>query len=309
MSESIPVTDISDDKLLELWRDPNFSGSYRGVKTFQILLKTDLNINVSESRLYKILRNDQIFLMHQRKTKKIQRRSYDVNFYGQLVHIDLAHMYPDPTSGSKYFLLLIDVFSFKIFVHPLKEKSSETVAKALKTIFSDFGADIYEIQSDRGTEFKGKPCKDLFKEKKILFRFKFGKNKANFAEEGILLVKRKLYMTLRGTLSQQWVSILQKVVLQLNSTPLKRLGWLKPDSIGTIADSVKVNEAKQKNNIQIYREPTYKEQLANKKSYKGDISEGDYVYLDFDEKLFDKSFDVSVQYDLNSSQEDAIQRN
>ena len=71
MSESFPVTDISDDKLLELWRDPIFSGSYIGVKTFQILLKTDLNINVSESRLYKILRNDQIFLMHQRKTKLV----------------------------------------------------------------------------------------------------------------------------------------------------------------------------------------------------------------------------------------------
>ena len=28
MSESFPVTDISDDKLLELWRDPIFSGSY-----------------------------------------------------------------------------------------------------------------------------------------------------------------------------------------------------------------------------------------------------------------------------------------
>ena len=61
MSESFPVTDISDDKLLELWRDPIFSGSYIGVKTFQILLKTDLNINLSESRLFKILRNDQIF--------------------------------------------------------------------------------------------------------------------------------------------------------------------------------------------------------------------------------------------------------
>ena len=57
MSESFPVTDISDDKLLELWRDPIFSG----MKTFQILLKTDLNINLSESRLFKILRNDQIF--------------------------------------------------------------------------------------------------------------------------------------------------------------------------------------------------------------------------------------------------------
>jgi len=177
-----PKVSISDEKLLQLWRDPNFSGSYRGVKTFQVLLKTDLNIDVSENRLYKVLKNDNIFLIHQIKRKKIERRQYDVNFYGQLVHVDLAEMFKDPKTGSKYFVLLIDVFSFKIFVEPLKDKNSETVAAALRSIFNEFKSTIYEIQSDRGSEFKGKACKDLFRQKHILFRFKFGKNKANFAE-------------------------------------------------------------------------------------------------------------------------------
>lgn len=285
---------ISDEKLIQLWRDPNFSGSYRGIKSFQILLKTDLNIDVSEDRLYKVLKKDQNYLIHQRRYKKIERRHYDVNFYGQLVQIDLAHMFKDPDSNYKYFLLLIDVYSFKIFAKPIEDKSSKAVAKVLETIFFEFGSDIYEIQSDRGSEFKGKECKELFKKEKILFRFKFGKNKANFAEEGIFLVKKKLYMLLRGILSQNWASRLQKVVEQLNHTPLKRLGWLSPESITNIADSVKVNEAKAQKNIKIYKEPTYDQQRKNKKLYKGDINVGDYVYLDFDEKLFDKSYNVSV---------------
>lgn len=291
---------ISDQKILELWRDPNFSGSYRGVRTFQVLLKTDLNIDISEKRLYDILKKDAVFLMHQLKTKKIKRRSYDVNFFGQLVQIDLAHMFSDPNTNEKYFLLLIDVFSFKIFVEPLADKNSETVAKALKKIFSEFGSQIYEIQSDQGTEFKGKPCKDLFKEKKILFRFKFGKNKANFAEEGILLVKRKLYMLMRGTLSQRWSENLKKVVNQLNNTPLKRLGWQTPISVKSVADSVRITKAKLENKLDIYKEPTYSEQQANRNSYKGDISLNDYVYLDFNEHLFDKSFDVSVNFSICS---------
>lgn len=288
-------SDISDEKIIQLWRDPNFSGSYTGIKTFQILLKTDLNKDVSEDRLYKVLKRDQNYLIHQRKYRKIERRHYDVNFYGQLVQIDLAHMFEDTQTGSKYFVLLIDVFSFKIFATPISEKSSKKVAEVLQKIFFEFGADIYEIQADRGTEFKGKECKELFKQHKILFRFKTGKNKANFAEEGIFLVKKKLYMLLRGILSQNWASRLQKVVEQLNHTPLKRLGWLSPESITAIKDTVKVNAAKSKNNIDIYKEPTYTEQQNNKITYKGDIREGDFVYLDFDEKLFDKSFDVSVR--------------
>jgi len=135
----------------------------------------------------------------------------------------------------------------------------------------------------------------LFREKKILFRFKYGKNKANFAEEGIFLVKKTLFMTLRGMLSQKWVESLQKVVEHLNVTPLKRLGWLTPSSITQIGDTVKVNEAQKKHNIEKYHEPSYTVQRQNKKEYKGKFSVGDYVYLDFNEKLFDKSYDVSVK--------------
>jgi len=61
---------VSDEEILRLWRDPSFAGSFRGVRTFQILLKTDLNLDISENRLYQILRNDSLFLIHQVKRKK-----------------------------------------------------------------------------------------------------------------------------------------------------------------------------------------------------------------------------------------------
>ena len=55
------MENVSDEKLLELWRSPTFDGSYRGIKTFQLLLKTDLNIDVSQERLYSVLKKDPIF--------------------------------------------------------------------------------------------------------------------------------------------------------------------------------------------------------------------------------------------------------
>ena len=41
-------------------------------------------------------------------------------------------------------------------------------------------------------------------------------------------------------------------------------------------------------------EPTYEQKFLNQKQYKGDLKVGDYVYLDFTEKPFDKSFDNLV---------------
>ena len=180
------MSTISDKRILELWRDPNFSGSYRGIKTFQILLKTDLDIDVSQKRLYAVLKQDKNYIMHQKPVRNFERRHYDVNYYGELCQMDLAVMFN--YSNFVYFLLLIDCFSFKMFAKPLKNKSSSTVSKALEEIFEEFGAPIHVLQSDRGKEFIG--CKSLFLNRKIVFRPKFGKNKANFSEWAIHIIKK-----------------------------------------------------------------------------------------------------------------------
>jgi hypothetical protein len=286
---------ISDEKILELWRDPTFSGSYRGVKTFQILLKTDLNIDVSQKRLYSILKKDSNYLIHTKSNRNIERRHYDLHNYGELVQADIAQMFE--FNHYKYFLLLIDGYSSKIFVECLKSKNSEEVSRAFSKIFKEFGATIHVLETDRGKEFLG-AAKKLFKSENIYYKQKFGRNKANYAESGISIIKKKLYMLLRGTLSQNWPSEIQNIVTSYNNTPIKKLGWLTPSSINSEIDSVKVDKAKVENNIKVYKEPTFEEQIQNQKQYelqKKNLQVGDFVYLDFDEKLFSKSFDVQVK--------------
>ena len=101
---------ISDEELIRLWKNIDFSGSYRGIATFQVLLKTDLGIDVSQSRLYRVLQNEPIFLMHQRKYRPVKRRSYITHSYGALVQADCAYMTPDQTTSKKFFLLVVDVY-------------------------------------------------------------------------------------------------------------------------------------------------------------------------------------------------------
>lgn len=101
-------------------------------------------------------------------------------------------------------------------------------------------------------------------------------------------------MLLRGILSQNWVKQLSTVTNSLNDTPIKRLGWLKPNNIHSEADSALVDNAKRQSNITILKEPTYSEQRNNSNQYDGDLKISDYVYKQYDSKVFDKSFDVSV---------------
>jgi len=71
---------------------------------------------------------------------------------------------------------------------------------------------------------------------------------------------------------------------------------LKPNDIKSEIGSALVDAAKQEHKIPITKEATFKQQKSNSESYKGDLQVGDYVYKQFDAKLFDKSFDVSVRF-------------
>ena len=183
---------------------------------------------------------------------------------------------------------------------------ADTVLDAFKKVLKDFDSPISELQVDSGGEFKNKKFQTFLKKEKIYFRIKRPPNKASWAEFSILQVKKLLYKYMRSSLSHNWVSAVPKVVKSLNATPLKKLGYLTPDSITSEASSVFVDEALKKNNLEVLKEPTYREQLKNELNYevqsKKDsklFKKDDYVYINLKSSgAFDKGFDVLVSLNI-----------
>jgi hypothetical protein len=104
-------------------------------------------------------------------------------------------------------------------------------------------------------------------------------------------------MALRANLTQNWVKYIQFVVDGHNNTPIKKLGWLKPSQIHSQYDSTIVDSQKKKFNIETYHEPSFENQIKLQKQHEANKSKlqiDDFVYLDLNEKLFDKSFDIQV---------------
>ena len=88
---------------------------------------------------------------------------------------DVAYMFSE--NDFHYFVLVIDCYSKRLYMKALKTKSSPEVAKALKEAFEELGVQIHVFETDRGTEFTGAPSKRLYKEKKIVYKRKYGLNK------------------------------------------------------------------------------------------------------------------------------------
>lgn len=281
---------MSTKKILELWRDPKFIGSYRGIKTFQMLLKTDKDIDISENKLYKIMKNDPIYVMHM-QPKKVLRRNYYISNVGELIQSDLAHMYT--FEDFKYFIVFVDCFSFEVSIEALKNKKSETVLKAFEKFLKT--STIDKLETDMGTEYS--LCKKLCKSKKILYSSKRGQNKANFAEYAILQIKRRLYKMLRGTLSKDWPSLLKQIEQDFNSTPMKKLGYYAPKDVKNSVDTYFVEKSQKEFNVKIHNIPTFQQQQRNEELYNQNdenLKVGDFVYLNFKISTFSKSFDTQV---------------
>ncbi len=285
---------LTDEEVLRIYKDPNFFASFGGVRQFRDALFAEYNEDVPLQRLTKILQSDENYLIYMKPKRKFPLRHYDVQSFGSLVQMDLAFM-PN-YQGFKYFLLLIDAFSKHIYCKSLKEKSAGQIREAFEKIYNEeFQSPIYKLESDQGTEFTGN--KKYFKEKHIYFHTKVQKHKASFAEHAIYLVKIKLYKILRSELTQDWVQYLPTVVKALNDRPVKALGNVKPSTINSFLDDVKIRAAQSANNINPYHEPDYQTQNQNQAEYensKRKFQLGSFVYLDFKQTAFDKSFDSQI---------------
>jgi len=298
-------SEVDESEILKLYRDISFPGSFRGIKTLRSVLKTDKGIDISQQKLYQILQKEPNYLIHQLKPFKTKTRTAITHNYGELVQADIAYMFENDPQKEKYFLLLIDVYSNKIFVEILLNRDGPTVAKALENIFKRFGSPIYEIQTDKGTEFVNRYCKALFKKLKIVFRTKRGIKKSSFAESAIFRVKRKLYIYLRTYLTKKWTEHIEQIVQSLNNIPLKRLGYLTPNSISDVTSSVLVDNNLKAHNLVLPKDVTFDKQIENQKKYEDEaktnehlLQKGNYVYLKVKEDAFGKSFDIQVSFEL-----------
>ena len=50
-------------------------------------LKTDFNEDVSEKRIFNLLKQDPNYLIHQRRQRNYPLRSYDVQAFGEVINV------------------------------------------------------------------------------------------------------------------------------------------------------------------------------------------------------------------------------
>lgn len=121
------------------------------------------------------------------------------------------------------------------------------------------------------------------------------------AEHAIYEVKTKLYLMMRRYRTSDWVALLPRAVEMLNARPMTRNGGVPPEEVNSFLDDPVLREAREEQGVQ-FPEPNRQEEIQSQEDFakseagpsKPTLTVGSFVYLDKQQKVFDKSFNLRV---------------
>ena len=146
--------------------------------------------------------------------------------------MDLVDLKYSPSRGNKNILVLIDVYSRKAYAAPIKDKTPEATAAALRAMLGGLGSTPVVISSDKGLEFTGR-VQELLDQQGIVHRVKSDKNDPNalsLVDRFIQNLKTRLAESLAET-PGEWADRVAQVVAQYNETPHDTIHGEPPNDV------------------------------------------------------------------------------
>ena len=199
------------------------------------VLYTDITSKPSYSaKIADFLKLHDVHGVHRRIVKRtFPRRRVIARFPFDLFMADLMEFpqYKFRNRGYRFALILIDVFTKKLYTAPLKKKTKEETAKAFEAIFHDFDEFPINLVTDKGLEFYNSEVRKIFDSYGINHYSTPTKTKwkASVAERVIRTIKSRLFKYFKADKTTNWVDVLPEFTKNYNSTPHSSHGFPPED--------------------------------------------------------------------------------
>ncbi len=194
------------------WQDPKVSGALSSLNYFYRGLKVRGETGgKTKADVKKILENDIYYQSSRGLRKHFQRRRDLTYFIGERYEMDLGDLgnriqnWKGKVVG-RYYLLLIDLFSKKLFARALANKAADTVLAALKSIVADdmkppYSLEHSVVESDQGLEFVNRGMKAFLAAQKAYHSLSTAANKARYS---FVCTMHKIYFSTKLYFAEMW---------------------------------------------------------------------------------------------------------
>ncbi len=172
------------------------------------------------NKLLRYLRKNKIHSLHRPKRRTFPRRKIVTRYPGNILQSDLIDMqkYSSKNSGYNFILVVIDCFTKKLWVKPLKSKRGDETAQALRSIFLSMRYQIQSLIFDEGLEYVNKYVENLLDEYNIHSYHIRTRLKASSAERVNKTIKEKLWKYFTQTGKERWIDVIDDMVDNYNNT-------------------------------------------------------------------------------------------
>ena len=222
----------------EKWRQFGVPGSFSSAE----YLARSSKGRLSRKKAKKDLAGDPTYEAHRERPKRIARRADVATYFSSRFEADLADVgkaFNEREGDDKihrYFLLVVDVFSRKMWGRGLPNKTGPVVAAAFVDILDELKSP-YEypkvLSSDGGAEFTGRQMKEACEKRGIRTHVAAGTSKASIAERSIRSAKKVLLTALKsGAIPDglTWDECVRETLKSLNGRYNRALGC-SPDEV------------------------------------------------------------------------------
>ena len=244
---------------------------------------------VQSSKVKNWLQGEDTYTLFKPARRKFKRNVYLVNNIDDIWQADLADLQSisKDNDGVKYLLTVIDVFSKKAFVEPIKSKKTSDIISAFERIFQQSLRKPLSLQTDKGGEFVSETVKNFFKSKQINhFTTQNPDVKAAVIERFNRTLKTKMWRYLHYMNTHRYIDVLQDLVNAYNNS-YHRTIRMSPNNVN------------QNNILQVYHNTYGKMKLIDKTLYKKPkLRVDDYVRLSKGKATFEKGYEANYTEEI-----------
>lgn len=167
------------------------------------------------------LRTQETYQLHLKPKRTTTIKPVLMNKPGIAFQMDLTDMGKYADGPYRYILALIDAFSRKAYVQPLKDKEAVTVAAAFKSLYRDnYLRKMRLLQTDNGSEFIASEMQTFLNRRHVKhIRGIAGRPQSQgIVERFNGTLKSLIYENMLVTKSKRWVNDLDLIMRAYNST-------------------------------------------------------------------------------------------
>lgn len=236
--EIIQGTDLTRGQILRAFTLPGHPTAFSAPESVARFFK---DRGLTKKKAQEVLRSIDSYVLHKEYKRPQSFNPYFIYRLRDLIQADLIDIrkLKDHNDGVQYLLLIIDVFSRRVWVFPAKSKSGFEMKRLIEHWLVSLRRRPKVFSTDGGREFFNGPVRALLRQMGIEQQLAVGTCKAAYAERANKTIQKLLYKYLTHKESLRYIDKLQNFVDTYNRRGHRSLEFMSPTEADLIQNELR----------------------------------------------------------------------